>query len=55
MSDQEDSERSKPNILVTGTPGVGKTATATLIAVRIKETNLLAKEEEKCSFSKILL
>ena len=38
MSDQEDSERSKPNILVTGTPGVGKTATATLIAVRIIET-----------------
>eukprot|EP00566_Odontella_aurita_P028295 CAMPEP_0113538840 /NCGR_PEP_ID=MMETSP0015_2-20120614/7588_1 /TAXON_ID=2838 /ORGANISM="Odontella" /LENGTH=193 /DNA_ID=CAMNT_0000438457 /DNA_START=381 /DNA_END=962 /DNA_ORIENTATION=- /assembly_acc=CAM_ASM_000160 len=37
MSDVEgeSSERSRPNILVTGTPGVGKTATASLIAERL--------------------
>lgn len=32
MSDHDQKERSQPNILVTGTPGVGKTATASLIA-----------------------
>lgn len=26
-------ERKRPNILITGTPGVGKTSTASLIAV----------------------
>ena len=29
------SERKRPNILVTGTPGVGKTATATMIAEKL--------------------
>jgi len=28
------SSRKRPNVLITGTPGVGKTATASLIAVR---------------------
>ena len=32
MSDNDDTGRKRPNILVTGTPGVGKTATASLIA-----------------------
>ena len=27
--------RKRPNILITGTPGVGKTATASLLAVRV--------------------
>uniref|UniRef100_A0A7S2R350 Adenylate kinase isoenzyme 6 homolog n=1 Tax=Eucampia antarctica TaxID=49252 RepID=A0A7S2R350_9STRA len=35
MSDHEESERTRPNILVTGTPGVGKTSTATLIAEKL--------------------
>ena len=35
MSDNDDTERKRPNILVTGTPGVGKTATASLIAETI--------------------
>jgi len=35
MSDNEEMERKQPNILVTGTPGVGKTATASLIAETI--------------------
>lgn len=30
-----DTERKRPNILITGTPGVGKTATASLIAEQI--------------------
>lgn len=36
MSDSDDErvERTRPNILVTGTPGVGKTATASMIAER---------------------
>ncbi|KAL3945838.1 MAG: hypothetical protein SGBAC_000110 [Bacillariaceae sp.] len=36
------SERTKPNILVTGTPGVGKTSTASLIAERagLKHVNV---------------
>ena len=32
MSDNDETDRKRPNILVTGTPGVGKTATASLIA-----------------------
>ncbi|KAL3793711.1 hypothetical protein ACHAW5_008058 [Stephanodiscus triporus] len=32
MSDSDGTGRKRPNILVTGTPGVGKTATASLIA-----------------------
>jgi Holliday junction resolvasome RuvABC ATP-dependent DNA helicase subunit len=32
--------RRRPNVLITGTPGVGKTATASLIAVRIQSTVL---------------
>lgn len=32
MSDNDETSRKRPNILVTGTPGVGKTATASLIA-----------------------
>lgn len=32
---EESSERSQPNVLVTGTPGVGKTSTASLIAERL--------------------
>ena len=32
MSDNDEKERKRPNILVTGTPGVGKTGTASLIA-----------------------
>lgn len=32
MSDTDQKERKQPNILVTGTPGVGKTATASLLA-----------------------
>jgi hypothetical protein len=32
-------ERKRPNILVTGTPGVGKTSTASLIAVRVVMKN----------------
>ena len=32
MSEDETGGRTRPNILVTGTPGVGKTATASLIA-----------------------
>jgi adenylate kinase len=41
MSDDE-TERKRPNILVTGTPGVGKTATASLIAeaVGLKHINV---------------
>mmetsp|Transcript_24578 Transcript_24578/g.52965 ORF Transcript_24578/g.52965 Transcript_24578/m.52965 type:complete len:185 (+) Transcript_24578:174-728(+) len=35
MSDKVETERKRPNILVTGTPGVGKTATASLIAEAI--------------------
>mmetsp|Transcript_8685 Transcript_8685/g.15734 ORF Transcript_8685/g.15734 Transcript_8685/m.15734 type:complete len:185 (-) Transcript_8685:145-699(-) len=35
MSDNDEKERKRPNILVTGTPGVGKTATASLIAEAI--------------------
>ncbi|KAL7527916.1 hypothetical protein ACHAXR_002187 [Thalassiosira sp. AJA248-18] len=35
MSDNDETERKRPNILVTGTPGVGKTATASLIAEAI--------------------
>lgn len=34
MADQGDSNRRRPNILVTGTPGVGKTSTAALLAER---------------------
>mmetsp|Transcript_1643 Transcript_1643/g.1794 ORF Transcript_1643/g.1794 Transcript_1643/m.1794 type:complete len:191 (-) Transcript_1643:466-1038(-) len=34
MSDDDD-ERTRPNILITGTPGVGKTATAILLAERL--------------------
>ncbi len=34
--------RRRPNVLITGTPGVGKTATASLIAVRIQSTALFA-------------
>eukprot|EP00562_Extubocellulus_spinifer_P002000 CAMPEP_0178474008 /NCGR_PEP_ID=MMETSP0696-20121128/2381_1 /TAXON_ID=265572 /ORGANISM="Extubocellulus spinifer, Strain CCMP396" /LENGTH=201 /DNA_ID=CAMNT_0020101249 /DNA_START=76 /DNA_END=681 /DNA_ORIENTATION=+ len=33
---EESSDRSRPNVLVTGTPGVGKTATASLIAERLE-------------------
>ena len=33
MSDTDETERRQPNILITGTPGVGKTVTAALIAV----------------------
>ena len=43
MSDNDDeTERKRPNILVTGTPGVGKTATASLIAeaVGLKHINV---------------
>ena len=32
MSDDDESGRKRPNILVTGTPGVGKTSTASLLA-----------------------
>ncbi|KAL7524206.1 hypothetical protein ACHAWF_000862 [Thalassiosira exigua] len=32
MSDDGETDRKRPNILVTGTPGVGKTSTASLIA-----------------------
>jgi len=39
MSDDDD-ERSRPNILITGTPGVGKTATATLLAERLNLQHL---------------
>jgi len=35
MSDNDATERKRPNILVTGTPGVGKTATAALLAEAI--------------------
>jgi broad-specificity NMP kinase len=35
----DSSERKRPNILVTGTPGVGKTSTASLIAVRVVMKN----------------
>lgn len=35
MSDNDATERKRPNILVTGTPGVGKTATASLLAEAI--------------------
>jgi Cdc6-like AAA superfamily ATPase len=40
MSDvaAEGPTRRRPNVLITGTPGVGKTATASLIAVRIQST-----------------
>jgi broad-specificity NMP kinase len=36
MSDIDDDRtpRTRPNILITGTPGVGKTITASLLAVR---------------------
>ena len=34
MSDEE-TKRKRPNILITGTPGVGKTSTASLIAERL--------------------
>lgn len=34
MSDADQTTRRRPNILITGTPGVGKTATATLLAER---------------------
>ena len=43
MSDNDDeTEHKRPNILVTGTPGVGKTATASLIAeaVGLKHINV---------------
>ena len=43
MSDNDDeTERKRPNILVTGTPGVGKTATASLVAeaVGLKHINV---------------
>ena len=43
MSENDDeTERKRPNILVTGTPGVGKTATASLIAeaVGLKHINV---------------
>jgi len=33
-ADGENPRRRRPNVLVTGTPGVGKTALASLIAVR---------------------
>ena len=36
---EESNERSHPNILITGTPGVGKTATATLIAETLQLTH----------------
>lgn len=35
MSDTDETERKRPNILVTGTPGTGKTVTASLIAVHM--------------------
>ena len=40
MADEDDASsrqnnRSQPNILITGTPGVGKTSTASLIAERL--------------------
>ena len=35
----EDTERCRPNILITGTPGVGKTAMATLVAETLKMTH----------------
>ncbi len=40
MSDvaAEGPTRRRPNVLITGTPGVGKTATASLLAVRIQST-----------------
>jgi broad-specificity NMP kinase len=44
MSDvaAEGPTRRRPNVLITGTPGVGKTATASLLAVRIQSTVLSA-------------
>eukprot|EP00559_Dactyliosolen_fragilissimus_P001808 CAMPEP_0184863778 /NCGR_PEP_ID=MMETSP0580-20130426/12406_1 /TAXON_ID=1118495 /ORGANISM="Dactyliosolen fragilissimus" /LENGTH=186 /DNA_ID=CAMNT_0027362293 /DNA_START=41 /DNA_END=598 /DNA_ORIENTATION=+ len=38
--DMNDSERNRPNILITGTPGVGKTSTAKLIAEQLKMKHL---------------
>jgi len=35
MSDDGETDRKRPNVLITGTPGVGKTATATLIAEKM--------------------
>ena len=32
---EEETKRKRPNILITGTPGVGKTSTASLIAERL--------------------
>ena len=37
--DMTEDERSRPNILITGTPGVGKTATATLVAETLSLTH----------------
>jgi len=34
QNEEQQQQRRKPNILITGTPGVGKTATATLLAER---------------------
>lgn len=39
MSDDDD-ERTRPNILITGTPGVGKTATAILLAENLNLQHL---------------
>ena len=40
---EKDRQRKRPNILVTGTPGVGKTATASAIAVSVaRKTYLIA-------------
>ena len=49
MSDE--TERRRPNILVTGTPGVGKTATAALVAERLGLRHINVGEiikEHKC-------
>jgi adenylate kinase len=46
--DREHHRRRRPNILITGTPGVGKTATASLLAERLRLKHIspgdLAKE-----------
>eukprot|EP00568_Trieres_chinensis_P014258 CAMPEP_0183316452 /NCGR_PEP_ID=MMETSP0160_2-20130417/55004_1 /TAXON_ID=2839 ORGANISM="Odontella Sinensis, Strain Grunow 1884" /NCGR_SAMPLE_ID=MMETSP0160_2 /ASSEMBLY_ACC=CAM_ASM_000250 /LENGTH=186 /DNA_ID=CAMNT_0025482251 /DNA_START=219 /DNA_END=779 /DNA_ORIENTATION=- len=48
MSDDVDrTERTRPNVLVTGTPGVGKTATASLIAERLGYRHISAGDVAK--------
>eukprot|EP00978_Attheya_sp_CCMP212_P015471 scaffold39928_cov45-Attheya_sp.AAC.3 len=52
--DEERTPRTRPNILITGTPGTGKTITASLLAVRILDVTFQARHNFKLGLPTIL-